>query len=140
MQADPVTSPEEATDTLLVYFAGHGMRDADSTDLYLALGDSREHLGYTAVAYQHLRTALRTARARRKIVVLDCCFSGRAARALSAGQLAAQARRGRGHYVPAASPRTPHSLAGTDGESLHGHRLNRSVPALDGVEAAPKLD
>lgn len=60
---DPVhQAGDEATDTLIVYYAGHGMRDSESADLYLALGDSRDHLGYTAVAYQHLRSALRADR------------------------------------------------------------------------------
>ena len=113
---DPVyQASEEATDTLLVYFAGHGMRDADSADLYLALGDSREHLGYTAVAYQHLRTALRSARARRKVVVLDCCFSGRAARALSGSDVLAAEAAVDGAYVLTASPRDRIALA-PDGE------------------------
>jgi tetratricopeptide (TPR) repeat protein len=114
---DPVyQAGEEATDTLIVYFAGHGMRDTESADLYLALGDSREHLGYTAVAYQHLRTALRAARARRKIIVLDCCFSGRAARSLTGegNVLAAQAAVD-GAYVLTASPRDRLALA-PDGE------------------------
>ncbi|MEU7602214.1 hypothetical protein [Streptomyces sp. NPDC041003] len=58
---DPVNrAGEEATDTLLVYYAGHGMRDAATADLYLALQGSREHVGYTAVAYQHLRSACAT--------------------------------------------------------------------------------
>ncbi|MFD5298202.1 caspase family protein [Streptomyces mutabilis] len=145
---DPLTTPaildpvyqaaEEATDTLLVYFAGHGMRDADSADLYLALGDSREHLGYTAVAYQHLRAALRTARARRKIVVLDCCFSGRAARALSGGdQLAAQAAVD-GAYVLAASPRDRIALA-PDGERYTAFTGELLGVLRDGVEDGPEL-
>ncbi|NEB13655.1 caspase family protein [Streptomyces coelicoflavus] len=145
---DPLTQPafldpvrraaEEATDTLLVYFAGHGMRDADSADLYLALGDSREHLGYTAVAYQHLRMTLRTARARRKVVVLDCCFSGRAARALSGEeQLAAQAAVD-GAYVMAASPRDRVALA-PDGERYTAFTGELLGVLRDGVADGPEL-
>jgi uncharacterized caspase-like protein len=49
---DPVQSAgEDAEDTLLVYYAGHGLRDADSADLYLALTGSRANTGYTAVGY-----------------------------------------------------------------------------------------
>ncbi|MER6995798.1 caspase family protein [Streptomyces sp. NPDC000410] len=130
---------EEATDTLVVYYAGHGMRDADSADLYLALGDSRDNVGYTAVAYQHLRSALRASRARRKIVVLDCCFSGRAARTLAGADdvLAAQAAVD-GAYVLTASPGDRLALA-PDGErytAFTGELLN---VLRYGVQDGPEL-
>lgn len=137
---DPVyQAGEAATDTLIVYFAGHGMRDTESADLYLALGDTREHLGYTAVAYQHLRVALRTARARRKVVVLDCCFSGRAARAL-AGEgdvLAAQAAVD-GAYVLTASPRDRLALA-PDGERYTAFTGELLDILRQGVQGGPEL-
>ncbi|GAB2913691.1 caspase, EACC1-associated type [Streptomyces mayteni] len=103
---------DEATDTLLVYYAGHGLRDADSTDLYLALTGSEEYSGYTAVAYQHLRAVVRSSRARRRIIILDCCFSGRAARILTMadGSLANEAAVD-GAYVLTASPRDRAALA-----------------------------
>lgn len=113
---DPVhQAGEEATDTLLVYFAGHGMRDADSADLFLALYGSRENVGYTAVAYQHLREAVRASRAARKVVVLDCCFSGRAARILTAGDGVAAETAVEGAYLLSASPGDRVALA-PDGE------------------------
>lgn len=88
---------------------------SSSADLYLALGDSREHLGYTAVAHQHLRAAPRSARARREVVVLDCCFSGRAARALAGDEVLAAEAAVDGAYVLTASPRDRIALA-PDGE------------------------
>ncbi|WP_179500021.1 caspase family protein [Streptomyces sp. WZ.A104] len=110
---DPVHSAaEEATDTLFVYYAGHGLRDADTADLYLALTGSRENTGYTAVAFEHLRAAIRSSRARRRVIVLDCCFSGRAARTLAgdadtlAGRVAVD-----GAYVLTASPKDRLALA-----------------------------
>ncbi|MGW5663958.1 caspase, EACC1-associated type [Streptomyces sp. NPDC003758] len=137
---DPVyQAGDEATDTLIVYFAGHGMRDTESADLYLALGDTREHLGYTAVAYQHLRAALRAARARRKIVVLDCCFSGRAARALAGDGdvLAAQAAVD-GAYVLTASPRDRLALA-PDGERYTAFTGELLDVLRQGVRDGPEL-
>ncbi|MFB6958802.1 caspase family protein [Streptomyces sp. NPDC056309] len=137
---DPVyKAGDEATDTLIVYFAGHGMRDTESADLYLALGDTRNHLGYTAVAYQHLRAALRAARARRKIVVLDCCFSGRAARALAGDGdvLAAQAAVD-GAYVLTASPRDRLALA-PDGERYTAFTGELLDVLRQGVQGGPEL-
>ncbi|MFC7265511.1 caspase family protein [Streptomyces lutosisoli] len=110
---DPVANAAAtARDTLLVYYSGHGLRDTDDPDLYMALRDSQEGRGYTAVAYNHLRSVVRMSPARRRIVILDCCFSGRAARAMSADvqNLAAQAKV-EGTYVLAASPGDRPALA-----------------------------
>ncbi|MFD8382678.1 caspase family protein [Streptomyces sp. NPDC059679] len=114
---DPVhRAGQEATDTLLVYFSGHGLRDSDSVDLFLALSGSRENTGYTAVAYEHLRAAIRASAARRRVLILDCCFSGRAARTLSGGDDALPAHVAvDGAYVLTASPRDRVALA-PDGE------------------------
>ncbi|MFJ8886020.1 caspase family protein [Streptomyces sp. NPDC102402] len=137
---DPVRQAgEEATDTLLVYFAGHGMRDAESADLYLALGGSRENAGYTAVAYQHVRAELRASRARRKIVVLDCCFSGRAAKTLAGerGALAAQAAVD-GAYVITASSRDRMALA-PDGERYTAFTGELLTLLREGIQDGPEL-
>jgi Caspase domain len=69
-----------ATDALIVYFGGHGLIDPENDDeLYLALPDSDKERAYrTAMPYGWLRRELQTAQARRKVVILDCCYSGRA--------------------------------------------------------------
>lgn len=137
---DPVNQAgEEATDTLVVYYAGHGMRDSDSADLYLALGESRDNVGYTAVAYRHLRTALRAARARRKVVILDCCFSGRAARTLAGtGDALAHQAAVDGAYVLTASPRDRLALA-PDGERYTAFTGELLHILRYGVPDAPEL-
>ncbi|MCX5016388.1 caspase family protein [Streptomyces sp. NBC_00555] len=138
---DPVhQAGEEATDTLLVYFAGHGMRDADSADLFLALYGSRENVGYTAVGYQHLRSALRASRASRKVVILDCCFSGRAARTLAGGDeegLAAQTAV-EGAYVLTASPADRVALA-PDGERHTAFTGELLKVLREGIPDGPEL-
>jgi hypothetical protein len=68
----------EATDTLVVYFAGHGMRSPEGS-LYLALGHSEPgRKFYKSVAYNDLRTGVLESAAPRKVVILDCCYSGAA--------------------------------------------------------------
>lgn len=68
----------EATDTLVVYFAGHGMRSPDGS-LYLALGHSEQaRKFYESVAYSDLRAEVLESAAPRKVVILDCCYSGAA--------------------------------------------------------------
>jgi hypothetical protein len=69
---------EETTDTLVVYYAGHGLV-ASNGELYLGLATTRNRRAvFTALAYQALRLALVDSPARNKVVILDCCFSGRA--------------------------------------------------------------
>jgi hypothetical protein len=72
----------EATDTLLIYYAGHGLLHPDRpADLHLALHDSNEQQMWRALPYAHIRDEVRSAYRRRGLkcaVVLDCCFSGAA--------------------------------------------------------------
>ncbi|MFD4867759.1 telomere-associated protein Tap [Streptomyces sp. NPDC058412] len=77
----------EATDTLFVYFAGHGLRDRDEK-LYLALAEAdADHPQIGTVPYRALRDVVRQAgyRARHRVTVLDCCYSGLAGAMSAAG-------------------------------------------------------
>ncbi|MFI1840110.1 caspase, EACC1-associated type [Streptomyces olivaceoviridis] len=69
-----------ATDTLVVYYAGHGLTDPVSDELYLGLPGSDPERTYSALPYDWVRRAMLDprVRARRKVMILDCCYSGRA--------------------------------------------------------------
>lgn len=74
---------KKAEDLMLVYFSGHGLIDARG-DLYLALTGSDAALPmFTAFPYDGLRYALRDCPARNRVVILDCCYSGRAIDAMA---------------------------------------------------------
>jgi methionyl aminopeptidase len=92
---DPMRPPEvvrslrraasSATDTLLIYCSGHGLLDKDGS-LFLALSETsldRELLKYTALAVGDIRNAMRNSPAANKILILDCCYSGRAIAAMT---------------------------------------------------------
>jgi tetratricopeptide (TPR) repeat protein len=81
----------EATDTLLVYYAGHGLIDPDDDRrLYLATPQTcADDQWYLSLRYEDFRRAVTRSPARRKVVVLDCCFSGRA---ITGGMAAAGAQ------------------------------------------------
>src|SRR5690242_11690564 len=65
-------------DTLLFYFSGHGVVDEDD-DLYLVVGETRADDPYmTAFPIKALARYVKKSQSRRKLVLLDCCFSGEA--------------------------------------------------------------
>lgn len=71
---------ENTAEALLVYYVGHGLVSSGG-ELYLATlaTDSRHtRLVHTSLAYSAIRDSLLDSRAKSIIVILDCCFSGRA--------------------------------------------------------------
>lgn len=73
----------EATDLLLVYYSGHGLVD-ERGRLHLALSTTDpERLRWTALPFEVLREEIANSPAAVRVLVLDCCFSGRAFEAMS---------------------------------------------------------
>jgi uncharacterized caspase-like protein len=69
----------EASDLLFIYYAGHGLIGSDSHELYLALqGSQHDDPYYSALPFDGIRRAMRDSPASTRVLVLDCCFSGRA--------------------------------------------------------------
>src|SRR5262249_33674980 len=112
---------ERAEGILLVYYVGHGLL-SPSGELYLAtrITDHRAgRLAFTGLAYSAVRNALLESRANSIIVVLDCCFSGRAVGTLggpedevasftdvSGGFVLTSAARDEAALAPAGAPHT----------------------------------
>ncbi|GAA2645263.1 caspase, EACC1-associated type [Streptomyces lunalinharesii] len=73
----------EAEELLLVYYAGHGILD-DTGLLHLGLVHSDlDQVGFTAVPIELVKRHVGEARARARVLVVDCCFSGRAVSAMA---------------------------------------------------------
>src|SRR3954468_14325693 len=85
MQAiDRFLSERQAEDTVLLYFSGHGIKD-DGGALYLAARNTTTSLlRSTGIADGFLREAMKACRARRQVLILDCCFGGAFAKGLLA--------------------------------------------------------
>ncbi|MDX3851765.1 caspase, EACC1-associated type [Streptomyces sp. AK02-01A] len=76
---DPVLeAAEEATDTLLVYYAGHGVKGPNRGELRLTRSASRPGAPHTATHYDDIRDILLGSSASRRIIILDCCYAGSA--------------------------------------------------------------
>lgn len=91
--ADPATGTEagsalarvaqEATDPLLIYYGGHGLVD-DRGRLHLALpGTEATHPRWSALPFETLREELADSPAAIRVLILDCCFYGRAIEAMT---------------------------------------------------------
>jgi ABC-type branched-subunit amino acid transport system substrate-binding protein len=74
---------DEARDVLVVYYAGHGLLDAKG-ELYLAVANTAgARLRYTGLPLQWVREAIQESPAPIRVLILDCCFSGRAIEAMT---------------------------------------------------------
>ncbi len=63
-------------DLTLLYFTGHGVKD-DEGRLYLAMANTRRAaLMFTAISAAQLNDAMDASTSRRKVLILDCCYSG----------------------------------------------------------------
>lgn len=64
------------TDLVLLHFSCHGLKDATG-ELYLAATNTRpELLGSTAVEAAWINRVMQRSRARRVVLLLDCCYGG----------------------------------------------------------------
>lgn len=133
------TAASAASDALLFYFAGHGLLD-DRLDLHLALPGSDSDRLYRAVRYDDVRReVVGAARVFGKVVILDCCFSGRAMQGGMSGpvELADHARVD-GTYLMTATAETKLALAppGEEYTAFTGALLDK---LSHGLENGPDL-
>jgi hypothetical protein len=108
-------------DLALLYFSGHGLKD-DEGRLHLAMSNTRrEALLFTAISAAQLNDAMDASASRRKVLILDCCYSGafpagRSAKA-DEGVHTLERFQGKGRAVLTASDATQYAF---EGDSLSG--------------------
>jgi hypothetical protein len=108
----------KSDDLLLLYFSGHGVRDAHGI-LHLAVRDTeRDLLGATAIESSFITGCMDRCTSKRLVLVLDCCHSGafsygaKAAAGESVGTAAAFEGIGRGRIVLTATDATQYAWEG----------------------------
>ncbi|MGN9796237.1 caspase, EACC1-associated type [Streptomyces sp. OZ13] len=128
---------EEATDTLIVYYAGHGLVDTHDA-LTLALPHTQPDRVETCLNYDWLRQILLGSPAERHIVLLDCCYSGLALGRMSASEGLADQAAVEGTFLLAASAETRTALApvGDTHTAFTGALLDT---LLHGITGGPPL-
>ncbi|EXU64595.1 peptidase C14 [Streptomyces sp. PRh5] len=134
---------DEAKDTLFVYYAGHGLLDKQVTNasdrLCLALPDADHDARlYWALRYKDVREKVQQPRrARRKVVVLDCCFSGQAAVAMGPSDLHDEAEIEGAYVLTSSGANAPsYSREGAELTDFTGELL---ALAEGGVAGGPEL-
>jgi hypothetical protein len=102
------------TDLLLLYLSCHGVLDDRGRLYYVTVNTERRLLAATAVPAQWLNEQLEDCRARRQILLLDCCHSGAFAKGGKGDTTLALGDRlgGRGRVVITASRGTEYSFEG----------------------------
>ncbi|MEV0161312.1 caspase, EACC1-associated type [Nonomuraea fuscirosea] len=73
----------EAEDLLLVYYCGHGVLDETGALHFALTGTNAEHVGFSAVHVDLVKRMVGSARAKARVLLLDCCFSGQAVTVMS---------------------------------------------------------
>jgi Caspase domain len=109
-------SDRRTDDLLVIYLSCHGLMDARRR-LYFAASDTvKNRLAATGVESQWLLEQMDDCRARRQVVILDCCFSGAFAHGAKGdtdlGLRERFAAHGRGRVVLTASRNTEYSFEG----------------------------
>ncbi|MGA5118624.1 caspase family protein [Streptomyces pseudogriseolus] len=118
---------EETTGTLLIYFVGHGVVTKTGA-LCLATGDTQlRYPDLTGLEYDKVRSALLDSPAQAKLVILDCCYSGRVIHALSGAD--------ESHLADATDVRGVYTLTAAD-QAAHVPPLEEQKTACTSFTAA----
>ncbi|MFD5833812.1 caspase domain-containing protein [Streptomyces collinus] len=124
---------QEATDTLIFYFAGHGFLHERRAELHLAVSTTEKFKLWTSLDFAWIRDQIAESRAPRRVIILDCCYSGAAIESMSSGDDIAGHAAAEGTYTITAS--SAHhkavSVPGADYTAFTGQLLDAVINGVD---------
>jgi hypothetical protein len=124
MMQHVIRASKEADHVLLIYFAGHGILGwGGQLNLTVHETDTDQVAG-TAVPFEWVRQAIQESPALIRVLILDCCFSGRAIGAMSSDSAALEQIAVSGTYIitSTTATRVSHSVPG-EGHTAFTHEL-----------------
>jgi Caspase domain len=72
-----VGAANSATDTLLVYYSGHGIKSSVESGLFVATRETTQELCFiNGVEWLRIQKIIAQSPAAKKILIFDCCYSG----------------------------------------------------------------
>jgi DivIVA domain-containing protein len=115
----------ELSDQLLLYFSCHGIKDERGRLYFAAINTKPNRLASTALSSEFVAEQMQDCRARRIILILDCCYSGAFARGLrhrTSDNIDLDPLAGRGRAVLFASSAMEYAFE-IDGSGIEGAGL-----------------
>ena len=109
--------PIEKNDLVLVYYAGHGKLSRLGRLCLAATNTSLDLLESTSIKVDEIKGFLDASPSRKKVLILDCCYSGAVGDAFTRGSVDDQlqlASRGRGTYIMTASTKIESAIEKDD--------------------------
>lgn len=103
-------------DTLIVYYTGHGIRTGVKKLLLTARDTEKEYEEVTGIPFSTLRDIIERSKASKKILILDCCYSGIAALDIDNASPLTQQEIIKGTYIITSSPFNEKAYFDTDEE------------------------
>lgn len=90
---------DKSTDTLLVYYCGHGL-PGETADLILTADNTRvSNKEISGILWNDFKELIEQSRAKNKIIILDCCYSGLATSSLGLNETGADHLQISGSYL-----------------------------------------
>jgi chaperonin GroEL len=133
----------EAEDCLLLYYAGHGLVSRSGDLLLATSGSTQAGAQYNALPLATLKAAVLASPAAKHIIILDCCFSGRAVQLMTETQSLLRAELDvRGTFAIASAPANKPAMApeGARNTAFTGELLRILKHGVDNGHEALDLD
>ncbi|MGW7138962.1 caspase, EACC1-associated type [Streptomyces xanthophaeus] len=132
------TAASAARDTLLVYYAGHGILDED-LEFSLSLPSSRLDEPWTGVPYAWLRKFIARSRAKSRVVVIDSCFSGKVHTAMGSISAAVKVQAAAAGAVVITSARDDRLALAPEGEKYTAFTAELLTVLHQGIDGGPSV-